>query len=156
MQTLPTSKASALASQLFGVFTCVTQGSESSLVAVAAELDLSLSQIRALLVMWQASQPLSLGELARGVGLSDAATVRVVDRLISAGLADRREDARDRRIKRISLSAFGDQTVNRLVDAKRAGLERFAESLTPQERERLTAALEPIVDRLGLGCDVIS
>lgn len=153
MQTLPQAKVSVLANQLFGVFTCVTQSSESSVVSVAAELDLSLSQIRALLVMWQSSLPVSLGELARGVGLSGAATVRVVDRLISSGLAVRREDVHDRRIKRISLSDFGEQTVNRLVDAKRESLERFAESLRPEDRDRLAAALEPIVDRLGLVCD---
>ena len=153
VQTLPNTNASVVASQLFGVFTSVTQGGDARIVAFAAELDMTFSQLRALLVMWQAREPVSLGELARGVGLSGAATVRVVDRLVAAELCDRREDAHDRRIKRISLSDFGARTVNRLADAKRESLERFAESLEPQERDELSAALAPIVARLGLGCD---
>ena len=150
MQTLPGPKNSTLADQLLGLMSCVTQGSDSRLASVAFELDLSLSQMRALLVMWRADAPVSVGELARAVGLSDAATVRVVDRLIFADLADRREDACDRRIKRVTLSATGRRTVQRLVAAKREGLERFAESLLPEERDRLTGALAPIVARLGL------
>ena len=152
MQTLSSSNASALTDQLFSVFSSVTQGGDSRLVTLAAELDMTLSQLRALLVMWKAREPVSLGELARGVGLSDAATVRVVDRLIAAGLCDRREDVHDRRIKRISLTEVGAQTVNRLADAKRESLERFVDSLLPGEREDLSLALEPIVARLGLGC----
>jgi len=40
--------------------------------------------------------------------------------------------------------------VHGLVAAKREGLEQLAQALLPDELDRLTAALDPIVARLGL------
>jgi DNA-binding MarR family transcriptional regulator len=151
---LQVSKAELLVAQLLALGTQVAQGGESRAMDVAAELDLSLSQIRALLALWRAEEPLSLGELAREVGLSDAAAVRMVDGLLRGGLVVRREDGRDRRIKRITLGDAGDEAVRRLVAAKRDGLERFARALEPDELVALTAAFEPIVARLGLRLEV--
>jgi DNA-binding MarR family transcriptional regulator len=151
---LQVSKAELLVAQLLALGTQVAQGGESRAMDVAAELDLSLSQIRALLALWRAEEPLSLGELAREVGLSDAAAVRMVDGLLRGGLVVRREDGRDRRIKRITLGDAGDEAVRRLVAAKRDGLERFARALEPDELVALTGAFEPIVARLGLRLEV--
>jgi DNA-binding MarR family transcriptional regulator len=150
MQSLQAQKSSVLAAQLFALMTQVAQGSESRAIALAAELDLSLSQLRALMVLWRAEEPVSLGELAQGVGLSDAAAVRMVDGMLRSDLVVRREDLHDRRIKRITLSAAGAEAVQGLVAAKREGLEQLAETLLPDELDRLTAALDPIVARLGL------
>jgi DNA-binding MarR family transcriptional regulator len=150
VQSLQTSKAELLASQLLALGTQVAQGGESRAMDVAADLDLSLSQIRALVAAWRADEPLSLGALAREVGLSDAAAVRMVDGLLRAGLVVRREDDRDRRVKRITLSEAGAAAVEGLVAAKRDSLERFTQALLPDELDRLTAALEPIIARLGL------
>jgi DNA-binding MarR family transcriptional regulator len=150
VQALGASQAELLVAQLLALGTQVAQGGESRAMDVAAGLDLSLSQIRALLALWRAEQPLSLGALAREVGLSDAAAVRMVDGLLRGGLAVRREDDRDRRIKRITLSSAGDEAVEEFVAAKREGLEGFARALTPGELAQLTGALEPIVLRLGL------
>jgi DNA-binding MarR family transcriptional regulator len=154
MQSLQVRRASLLAAQLLALMTQVTQVTESRAMALAAELDLSLSQVRALLVLWRAEEPVSLGELARGVGLSDAAAVRMVDGLLRGDLVVRREDAHDRRIKRITLSAAGLEAVTGLVAAKREELELLAQTLLPDELEQLTAALDPIVARLGLPLEV--
>lgn len=154
MQSLRVDKSVLLAAQLLALMTQVSQGSESSAMALAAELDLSLSQIRALLVLWRAAEPLSLGALADGVGLSDAAAVRMVDGLLRGDLVARREDDHDRRIKRITLTATGHDAVQGLVAAKRESLEQFAGALAPDELDRLTAALEPIITRLGLPLDL--
>jgi DNA-binding MarR family transcriptional regulator len=155
VQSLQESKAELLVAQLLALGTQVAQGGESRAMDVAAELDLSLSQIRALLGLWRAKEPLSLGALAREVGLSDAAAVRMVDGLLRAGLVARREDDRDRRVKRITLSDVGDAAVESLVAAKRDGLERFTQALQPDELRRLTAALDPIVTRLGLQLEMV-
>jgi DNA-binding MarR family transcriptional regulator len=145
--------AAVLAAQLLALMTHVSQGMEWRGVSLAAELELSLSQLRALLVLWRAESPLSLGDLADGVGLSDAAAVRMVDGLLRGDLVVRREDEHDRRIKRITLSATGAEAVSKLVEAKRGSLERLASSLVPEEVDRLAAALEPIIARLGLWSD---
>jgi len=154
MQSLQEQSATVLAGQLFALMTHLSQGSESRAMSLAAEFDLSLSQLRALLVLWRAEDPLSLGELADGVGLSDAAAVRMVDGLLRGDLVARREDERDRRIKRITLSPAGRDAVENLVEAKRDSLERLASTLLPDEVDRLIAALAPISARLGLPTDL--
>ena len=154
MQSLQAQKASLLAAQLFALMTQVSQGSESRAMTLAAELDLSLSQLRALVVLWRAEEPVSLGALAQGVGLSDAAAVRMVDGLLRGDLVARREDLHDRRIKRITLSAAGLEAVQGLAAAKREEFEQLALALLPDELDELTAALDPIVARLGLPLDL--
>jgi DNA-binding MarR family transcriptional regulator len=150
MQSLQVRKPELLASQLLAVLTAVTQGSESRAMALAAELELSLSQVRALLVLWRAEAPVSLGALAQGVALSDAAAVRMVDGLLRHGLVARREDDHDRRIKRITLTDAGTDAVRSLVADKREGLEQLARMLEPDELDALSAALDPIIERMGL------
>ena len=154
MQSLQAQRPSLLAAQLFALITQVAQGSESRAMTLAAELDLSLSQLRALVVLWRAEEPVSLGALAQGVGLSDAAAVRMVDGLLRGDLVARREDLHDRRIKRITLSDAGLEAVQRLAAAKHEEFEQLALALLPDELDRLTAALEPIVARLGLPLDL--
>ena len=154
MQSLQAQKPSLLAAQLFALITQVAQDSESRAMTLAAELDLSLSQLRALVVLWRAEEPVSLGALAQGVGLSDAAAVRMVDGLLRGDLVARREDLHDRRIKRITLSDAGLEAVQRLAAAKHEEFEQLALALLPDELDRLTAALEPIVARLGLPLDL--
>lgn len=144
------SNAEVLAAQLFALMTAISKGSEPRAMALAAELDLSLSQLRALLVLWRADEPVSLGALAQGVGLSDAAAVRMVDGLLRHGLVARREDEHDRRVKRIALSASGSDAVSSLVAARRESIERLARSLLSDEADRLGDALKPIVARLEL------
>jgi DNA-binding MarR family transcriptional regulator len=78
----------------------------------------------------------------------------MVDGLLRGDLVVRREDAHDRRIKRITLSAAGLEAVTGLVAAKREELELLAQTLLPDELEQLTAALDPIVARLGLPLEV--
>jgi len=154
MQSLQAQKSSLLAAQLFTLMTQVSPGSESRAMTLAAERDLSLSQLRALVVLWRAEEPVSLGALAQGVGLSDAAAVRMVDGLLRGDLVARREDLHDRRIKRITLSAAGLEAVQGLAAAKLEEFEQLALALLPDELDQLTAALDPIVARLGLPLDL--
>jgi DNA-binding MarR family transcriptional regulator len=76
-----------------------------------------------------------------------------VDGLLRGDLVVRREDDRDRRIKRITLSEAGREAVSHLVEAKRDSLERLTAALLPEEVDRLIAALAPIGARLGLPTD---
>ncbi|HEX4034837.1 MAG TPA: MarR family transcriptional regulator [Solirubrobacteraceae bacterium] len=154
MQVLRGHRSVLLAAQLFTLITQVSKGSESRAIALAAELDLTLSQLRALVALWQAHEPLSVGALADAVGLSDAAAVRMVDGLLLNGLAARREDEHDRRIKRISLSAAGREAVTTLVAAKRESLEALTSTLLDEEVDLLSAALGAILTRLELPLDL--
>jgi DNA-binding MarR family transcriptional regulator len=87
-------------------------------------------------------------ELAAAIGLSVAATGRAVDALVRKRFVARREDADDRRVKRHALTAHGRRSLERLAEARRAGVERFVAELPGEDRERLAGALGPLVARL--------
>ncbi|MBJ7332582.1 MAG: MarR family transcriptional regulator [Solirubrobacteraceae bacterium] len=116
---------------------------------LAAELDLGLTQLRALLTLAASSAAPSLHELADEIGLSIAATGRMVDGLVRHDLAARAEDPADRRVKRISLTPAGLQVMDRLRAARVDALTQFASTFTDAERETLAEALAPVLTRLA-------
>lgn len=136
-----------LTDELFGFLTYLVKNAEVDVFRVAAELDLSLSQLRALFILSHAEHELALTELAPALGLSVAATGRAVDVLVRHGLVIRREDAVDRRIKRIGLTDAGRDRIARLNAARRDGLRQFVSTLSDEERERFTRALAPVLNR---------
>jgi DNA-binding MarR family transcriptional regulator len=109
-------------------------------------LDLTFTQFKALSAAAD-GQP-TVKALAERLGLSLPGTSRAVDHLVRRGLLDRREDPEDRRCKRLSVTASGRDLVHRLDDARRDALETFVQGLQPADRERLLAALSPILNAL--------
>ena len=85
-------------------------------------------------------------EIAECVDLSIATAGRTVDRLVQAGLVDRREDPGDRRVKLVTLTDQGRETVEKQLDIKRDLVGRFIDGLPDEFRAALTSALRNIVD----------
>ena len=111
------------------------------------ELELSLPQLKTMYRLLGGDEP-TVKELAEALGLSLAATSRGVDGLVRRGLLERREDAVDRRAKRVRLTPQGRQMITRVNEARLAGLADFVATLDPERREALAAALHPIVKDL--------
>ena len=61
----------------------------------------------------------------------------------------RAEDPSDRRSKLVTVTARGRATYERVLAIRLAGVERFVDGLERDEREKLGAAIGPIVERLG-------
>lgn len=110
------------------------------------ELELSISQFRCLITLRQHEAALPINELADLLDLSLATAGRNVDRLVAHCLVERREDPQDRRVRLVSLSEAGQTIMTAIDDHRRAALLTFARSLDPADRERLHAALVPIVE----------
>ena len=60
------------------------------------EIDLTIAQLRTLLVLAEEG-PLVIGQIAQRMGIDLSTGGHLVDRLVQAGLAERTEDAEDRR-----------------------------------------------------------
>lgn len=118
---------------------------ESEGMDTLVELDVSFSQARMVFMLAHCGQPLPINEIAAGVNLSTAAAGRNVDRLVKLGLVERRERADDRRVKLVTLTPNGQQVASLHLEAKRAGVRAFVSRLPAAERERLHAALFPIL-----------
>jgi DNA-binding MarR family transcriptional regulator len=112
-----------------------------------AELDLSLTQIRILHKLCREADEASLKWLADETGNSMPTVSRAVDALVQRGLVTRVENPADRRAKSIKATDEALEIAGRLIDLRLAGLEEFAASLSPDERDALARALKPIVAR---------
>ena len=119
--------------------------SESESMGRFADMDLSLAQVRILFTLAGNAEPVPINEVAQALGLSLATTGRNLDSLVNEGLVDRQEDPRDRRVKRVALSAEGEAVLARHLDCRRDALRSFTDRLTRSERQGLKTALEPIL-----------
>ena len=81
--------------------------------------------------------------LRRVLGISQPATVRVVDRLAAEGLLERRAGP-DRRSLALHLTPAGERAATELLARRAAALEELLRALSAEQQ----AALEPLLERL--------
>lgn len=113
---------------------------------LVAELDLSFTQIKALCTLEADGAERSVGELASALGTSLPAMSRAVDGLFERGLVEREEDAVDRRVKRVRLTAAGREVPAVLNEGRLSALAALIDEFSDEEAKALGAALEPIVE----------
>lgn len=141
------SSVETVTDDVMGFLSHLKKSGEAHILGVAAGLDLSFSQLRAMFVLVDCQEELAVGELAERLGLSMATTGRAVQALTRAELVTRREDELDRRVKRVRLSEHGRVLVAGFVHAHREAVRECVESLSDREREQLSQALAPILAR---------
>src|SRR5213080_3141520 len=79
------------------------------------EIDLTLPQLRTLLILAEEG-PLVIGQIAQRLGIGLSTGGHLVDRLVQAGLAERTEDAGDRRRTVAQLTPKGEDLYARLLN----------------------------------------
>jgi DNA-binding MarR family transcriptional regulator len=144
--TAEAGSAAALAGQLLALWRGVMSTNGVGAYAIFEELELTLTQVKALTALSGAE--LTVKELAERLGLSLPGASRAVDALVARDLIGRREDSADRRMKRLRCTDAGLRALERLDEARLAGIESFTAALPPAQRKRLSAALRPILDDL--------
>jgi DNA-binding MarR family transcriptional regulator len=141
------SSVDSVTDDVMGFLSHLKKSGEAHILSVAAGLDLSFSQLRALLVLADCQEELAVHELAARLGSSVATAGRAVHALARAGLVTRREDEQDRRVKRVRLAEHGRALVAGFVQAHREAIRECVETLSDRERENLAEALAPILAR---------
>ncbi|HEX8035194.1 MAG TPA: MarR family transcriptional regulator [Ktedonobacterales bacterium] len=86
----------------------------------------------------------SLSEVAEHLGLSVAATSRLVDTLVADGFLERRPSPIDRRYIQLHLSARGEQIRAEAHAHTLQGIAARLEGLSDDERQQIVLALEPL------------
>jgi DNA-binding MarR family transcriptional regulator len=86
--------------------------------------------------------PLTLGELAAAEQVAPPTVTKVTAKLEAAGLIDRVVDPTDRRVCRVELSDAGRKQVEINRSRRTAWLADRLSLLTPDEQQRLLAAVE--------------
>jgi DNA-binding MarR family transcriptional regulator len=135
-----------LARQLAGFLRYATHVNLGDFLPEITELELSLTQLKALSVLDERDEDLPINLLADSLGLSMAATSRLVDSLFKRGLIERSEDRVDRRVKRVDLTAAGRRTVAKVAAARVTAMERMLKSFSDEQRDKLAVALDAIFE----------
>jgi DNA-binding MarR family transcriptional regulator len=138
-----------LARGLAGLLRFFTHASDNEFLRQADELDLTLTQLKVLVLLYELPDPqlLSVKEVAEELGISLPAASRAIDPVVKRRLVVRKEDGLDRRVKRVRLTARGESAVGRLIATRVAAAETVVEGLTTTEREKLADALSEILKR---------
>lgn len=133
-----------LAGDLYAVFLHLMKQGDPDVFRTIAELELSLTQLKALNALDATDEPLSVGALADLLSVSLPAMSRSVEGLHVRGFVERHEDAVDRRMKRVEITDAGRTVPRAMHDARLRALEELVEGLDAKDAERLAAALAPI------------
>jgi DNA-binding MarR family transcriptional regulator len=153
--TKPRSKAGGsttdreLALRLGTLMHCSFATDGGSVIRAIDETGLGFTQMKTLVSIagQDESEPWTLKDVSEHLGVSLASASRAVEGLVKRDLATRVEDTEDRRVRRVSVTAAGQAIADELMAARLAGLERFVETLGADERRKLDAALEVLLQR---------
>lgn len=88
---------------------------------------------------------LSIADLAGVLGITHSGSVRLVDRLVEDGLAERQPHPNDSRAVLVALTSSGVAQRQRVLDARAAVLEPLLDSLDLSERAVLQRALRKML-----------
>jgi DNA-binding MarR family transcriptional regulator len=113
------------------------------LTRVAAEHDLSLTQLRVLAIL--RDRQVRMSELATYLGLDRSTISGLVDRAERRGLLRRTRSTTDGRSVDVGLTAAGRRVAARGEDEVAAALAPLTNALTVAEAERLTELLEKML-----------
>jgi DNA-binding MarR family transcriptional regulator len=136
---------------LFGrLFRCVHLA-DDALSRGLAEYDLQPGWFDILAALRRSGAPyeLNAGELMRTTLLSSGGTTKRLDRLVEAGLVERRPDPQDRRGTRARLTPRGLDVIDRVVDVHVENEARLLAGLTRAEQR----ALDRLLRRLLAGLE---
>lgn len=116
-------------------------------VASACEkMELTAPQIHAL--SWLGLGSLTMGDLARLLGITEKTATGVIDRLEREGYVARSRDAKDRRVVHVQLTPQGRVTARRLDRLITDKLARLLAALDATSRRHLFRILEQLLENL--------
>lgn len=114
----------------------------------AVEDEVTLPQLR-VLVMVASRDELNLGSVAAGLGVHPSNATRAVDRLVKAGLLDRRDDPTDRRNLVLTLTSAGSRLVERVMNDRRSAIADILSRMPAGRRRSLIPVLRSFAEAGG-------
>lgn len=93
--------------------------------------------------------PQNLGGVAAELGVHASNATRICDRLVAAGLIERREDPIDRRYVVLDLTKKGEELVNTVLEHRRQAIAEVIARMPPGRRPAMAVALEAFAAAAG-------
>ncbi len=125
-----------------------------ALVGVAAESlaeaqeTLSMNQWRALVIITSRS-PIHLTALAEAMKVHPSNATRTVDRLVSLGFVDRKDNPADRRHLALTLTRKGQRLVDRVMHRRSAAIAEIVQRMPAAGRQHLAGVLSEFAAAAG-------
>jgi DNA-binding MarR family transcriptional regulator len=125
-----------------------------ALVAISAQSLAAVDEVVTapqlrVLVMVASRGPLNLGTVARGLGVHPSNATRACDRLVAAGLLDRRDDPADRRNLQLQLTEQGRGLVDEVMDRRRHAIAELLDRMPALQRTALVPVLTTFAEAAG-------
>lgn len=96
---------------------------------------------------------MTMGELADQVSLTSGGVTRLVDRLVEAGYAERKNCATDRRVQYVSTTDAGRSILEQALEVHLVDLQReFIDRVSPDELDVIVA----VMDRLRKPAEAVA
>ena len=100
----------------------------------------SVPQLRALMIL-ATHGPLHLTAPAEDMGVHPSNATRACDRLVAAGLLDRRDNPADRRHLLLELTPAGQELIDGVVTRRRTAIEKILRRMPAGQRHQLGESL---------------
>jgi DNA-binding MarR family transcriptional regulator len=135
----------ALTRDMFALASYLMRTANVGTFNAIADLDLSVTQLKALCALDAQAEEPSVKALAESMGVSLPTMSRAVDGLFERGFVLRDEDPVDRRMKRLRLTDAGRRVPLALNEARLSALQELIGSLGDEEAQALEHALTLIL-----------
>lgn len=112
------------------------------------EATVTMPQLR-ILVIVATKGTTNLGTLATALGVHASNASRACDRLVDAGLLERRESTADRRNLALELSPKGRRLVESVMQRRRLAVTNVVARMPSRQRQDLVPALRAFADAAG-------
>jgi DNA-binding MarR family transcriptional regulator len=137
---MPESEHAARIAAAMDASTSVSLAMQRWLAPLWVELDLTMAQLKALMML-AAHQQRTVGQLAGALHIGKPAASALVDQLVQSRLARRQEDATDRRRTVVSLTPTAEDLVARLRQGRHAMLLRWLSAMDDADLAALARGL---------------
>lgn len=111
---------------------------------LAGEVDLDTTAAAAIVALLDLARDASVQTLSALVGISHSGTVRLVNRLVDAGLVERRA-GKDARTNSLRLTRRGRTVALRLRAGRRAAIAAALEGLTGRQQRQLSEICQTVI-----------
>jgi MarR family transcriptional regulator, transcriptional regulator for hemolysin len=126
---------------LHQLYALIAERSDNAFFAALEKSGLTPSQLKALKLLSQQKEPISLSKLGTLMKFSLPTTSRIAERLVSDGYVLRMVNEKDRRGRLLSLSSDGAALLHTIHQARLHDLQTFVDDLPPHMADDFASSL---------------
>jgi DNA-binding MarR family transcriptional regulator len=139
----------SIAAALLGMSRAMNQAKSHEMLTKRAGVDLDRSGAALLYSLYSEGENVRLTELAERLGVDAPGVTRKVQQLERAGLLTRAADPDDARAMRLSLTAAGRRSIDRLLQVREAWIEGALEGWSTADRREFSRLLAQFASTIG-------